>query len=126
MVAAERAVEGSRGWYFRAFLLRRKMQHAEKQQVLALRMEDVFISDSISFTRFGEELYGTLIRRVIVSDAEMSSARRSEVIVEVGERCRKLGISKENLPLIGEQFVGLIKKRNLEINNGKQVSVSQK
>jgi hypothetical protein len=126
MVSVERTVDGLSGWYFRASLSRRKMQLAEEPQALALRTEDVFMSNSISFTRFGEELYGTLIRRVTVSDAEMSPARRSEVILEVGERCRKLGISKDNLPSIGAQFVGLIKERNLEINNGKQVSGSQK
>jgi hypothetical protein len=126
MAIAERVAEGSREWPFLSFFLRKKVPFAEKPQVLALRMEDVFMSNSIGFTRFGEELYGTLIRRAIISDAGMSSDRRSEVILEVGERCKKLGISKDSLSLIGEQFAGLIKKRSLEINNVKQVSGSQK
>lgn len=126
MAIVENRAERSRGWFNLSFLSREKATTVKKPQVLKLQMVDIFIPDNIAFTQFGQELYGTLITRSSISDSQISEARRNEVISEVRERCKKLKVNEDQLPLIHEQFMNLIEKRNSEINNQKPVLSSQR
>jgi len=125
-IATERA-EKSHGWFSFSFLSRKKEVAIEKPQILTLKMDDIFdLPDNVFFTPFGQRLYGTLIVRSTLSDPQMSPALRDEVARDVKERCKKLKISEDQLSSINEQFMGLIKKRDLEMNSPKLILSSQK
>lgn len=92
-------------------MLRQEVLTAAERPVV-LTPEQIFASpDSMSFSKFGSILFGTVIREIHIRDPETSAERISEINIEIDQRCQEIGIKRDHLDLLERQMHALIKDR---------------
>lgn len=89
---------------------------ARRTNKVVIGQENIFVSPkSAVLTPRGRDIQKVLIDEDALRDPELTQNKRWEIESEIKKTCRRIGVSSEELPIVGEMFNAVISERHLKI-----------